>query len=155
MFDFAGCFAGYYGDICRVAITGAVPPDYQTLYDVVLAAQDAAFRQIRPGVAAGAVDQAARDIIAAAGYGEYFTHRTGHGIGLAAHENPYIVSGNARPLREDMVFSIEPGVYLPGRFGVRIEDIVMVTPDGARRLTQSPRALCVIDATAEPIHYAY
>ena len=154
VFDFAGCLDGYYGDICRVAVTGAVPPDYQTLYDMVSLAQEAAYQRVRPGVTAADIDRAARDIITAAGYGDDFTHRTGHGIGLAAHESPYIVSGNDQPLRENMVFSIEPGVYLSGRWGVRIEDILVVTSDGARRLTRSPRTIAIIESTAEPISYA-
>lgn len=154
VFDFAGCLDGYYGDICRVAITGNIPADYQTLYDIVLNAQEAAFQQIRPGVSAESIDLTARTIITQAGYGDYFTHRTGHGIGVAAHETPWIVQGNVQPLGQNMVFSIEPGIYLPDRWGVRIEDIVIVTVEGAQRLTQSPRFIVVIDATAEPVSYA-
>jgi Xaa-Pro aminopeptidase len=90
------------------------------------------------------VDRAVREVIVAAGFGEYFTHRTGHGIGVETHEQPYIVEGSTQPLEPGMCFSIEPGIYFPGRFGVRIEDIVAVTDDGARRLNESPRELHVV-----------
>ncbi len=90
------------------------------------------------------VDRAARAAIEAAGYGEWFIHRTGHGIGLEVHEPPYIVAGNATALESGMTFSIEPGIYLPGRLGVRIEDIVAVTPDGVERLNEAPRDLTVV-----------
>ena len=104
-------------------------------------AQDHAFRAVEPGVPAEEVDRAARRVIEEAGYGERFIHRTGHGIGLEEHESPYIVEGNTEPLRPGMCFSIEPGIYLPGSFGVRIEDVVAVTPTGARRLNHAPRDL--------------
>lgn len=141
VFDFAGCFDGYYGDICRVAVSGTPDPDYVAVYDIVREAQEAAFQAVRPGVPAGEIDAVGRAVIAGRGYGDFFTHRLGHGIGLAAHEEPYILAGNTRPLAPGMVFSDEPGIYLPGRHGVRIEDIVVVTPDGGRRLTQAPRDL--------------
>jgi Xaa-Pro aminopeptidase len=94
---------------------------------------------VRPGAACQDVDRAARAVIEEAGYGELFTHRTGHGIGVTVHEPPYIVEGETQPLVAGMCFSIEPGIYVPGEFGVRIEDIVAVTADGGRRLNDSPR----------------
>ena len=96
---------------------------------------------MRPGVTAEQIDAAAREVIADAGYGEYFIHRTGHGIGLDTHEAPYIVAGNELPLESGMAFSVEPGIYLPGRCGARIEDIVVCTDDGVRVLNNGPREL--------------
>ncbi|OON42035.1 hypothetical protein BTJ39_02450 [Izhakiella australiensis] len=132
VFDFAGCFDGYYGDICRVALTGTPPDEYQALYDLVLSAQQTACRAVRPGVSAQQIDAVARQQIADGGFGDYFTHRIGHGIGLAAHESPWIVAGNPQPLAAGMAFSLEPGVYIPGRWGVRIEDILVVTAQASR-----------------------
>src|SRR5262249_44297578 len=115
------------------------------VYDIVSAAHRAAFDAIRPGVTCESIDGAARGVIEQAGYGEYFIHRTGHGIGMSTHEPPYIVKGNSRPLEMAMCFSDEPGIYLPGRFGVRIENIVTVTTEGARYLNADPpRSLPVI-----------
>jgi len=109
-------------------------------------AQEEAVQAVKPGVAASAVDAAARAIISDAGYGDAFIHRTGHGIGLEEHEEPYIVAGNDAPLEPGMAFSIEPGIYLPGRFGVRIEDIVVVTDDGGERLNVAPHELVSLPA---------
>ena len=107
-------------------------------------AQQAAYAAVRPGVTAEAVDAAAREPITAAGYGEYFVHRTGHGIGLECHEDPYIVSGNTEPLQPGMAFSIEPGIY-PGPHGARIEDIVVCTEQGCERLNNATRELVCVD----------
>lgn len=137
--DFGGRLGGYCSDITRTVTVGEPAPGFTEVYDVVRRAQQAAFEAINPGVPAQEVDRAARAVIEDAGYGESFIHRTGHGIGLEVHEPPYIVEGNAAGLEAGMTFSIEPGVYLPGRFGVRIEDIVAVTPDGAKRLNEAPR----------------
>jgi Xaa-Pro aminopeptidase len=112
---------------------------------VLLGGQAAATQAVRPRVAAEAVDAAARDPIEAEGYGEAFFHRTGHGIGLEGHEEPYIIAGNREPLREGMAFSVEPGIYLAGVYGARIEDIVVCGPDGPLVLNQAPRELYVID----------
>ncbi len=134
-----GCIVDdYYSDITRTVAYG--PPDAEavSVYQIVLAAHQAAYRRIAPGVTGAAVDSAARDVISEAGYGAYFIHRTGHGIGLSGHEPPYIVAGNGAPLKAGMCFSDEPGIYLPGRFGVRIENIVAVTPEGARYLNAAP-----------------
>jgi len=111
---------------------------------VLKAAQEASVAAVRPGVTAESVDAAARDVIAAAGYGEYFVHRTGHGIGLDEHEDPYLVAGNREPLEPGMAFSIEPGIYLPGQHGARIEDIVVCTADGVDRLNLVTRELVVL-----------
>jgi Xaa-Pro aminopeptidase len=107
-------------------------------------AQEAAVAAVRPGVTAEQVDAVARDRITAAGWGEHFIHRTGHGIGLDTHEAPYIVAGNDLPLEAGMAFSVEPGIYLAGRVGARIEDIVVCTDEGVRVLNQGPRGLVVL-----------
>ena len=107
-------------------------------------AQEAAFAAVRPGVPAEQIDAAAREPITAAGYGPAFIHRTGHGIGLESHEDPYIVAGNAQPLAPGMAFSIEPGIY-PGANGARIEDIVVCTEDGAERLNNGTRELVIVE----------
>ena len=111
---------------------------------MLLRAQLAACQHARPGVTAESVDSAARNIIAAAGYGHAFLHRTGHGIGLETHEEPHIVAGNTTVLEPGMTFSIEPGIYLPGRHGARIEDIVAITDDGCERLNVRPRDIGVL-----------
>lgn len=134
-----GCLLDdYASDITRTVAFGDPGPDAKQVYGVVSAAHRAAFESARPGVSCESVDHAAREVIRKAEYGEYFIHRTGHGIGLSTHEPPYIVEGNKQLLREGMCFSDEPGVYLPGRFGVRIENIVTVTPGGVRYLNADP-----------------
>ncbi len=142
--DFGGALGGYFSDTTRTVVVADPPRGFPEVYDVVREAQEAAFRAVHPGVRAEAVDGAARAVIEDAGYAERFIHRTGHGIGLEVHEPPYIVQGNSDPLREGMCFSIEPGIYLGGRFGVRIEDIVTVTADGAQRLNRSTRDLLIV-----------
>ncbi|HLJ66588.1 MAG TPA: Xaa-Pro peptidase family protein [Chloroflexota bacterium] len=144
MLDFGGALDGYQADITRTVHVGPAPADFVRVYEVVRRAQQAGVDAVRPGVAAQDVDSAARSVIEGDGYGEYFTHRTGHGIGLDTHEEPYIVSGNTLELEPGMTFSVEPGVYLPGRFGVRIEDIVAVTDGGVRRLNEAPRELQIV-----------
>jgi len=136
---------GYCSDCTRTYAVGGEPPgDFSAYYSVLLAAQEASCGAVRPGVTAEAVDAAARDIIAAAGLGEAFVHRTGHGIGLEEHEEPWIVAGNSQPLRAGMTFSIEPGIYLPGLHGARIEDIVVCTDEGVERLDVIDRDLVVL-----------
>jgi Xaa-Pro aminopeptidase len=137
--DFGGRRRGYSSDITRTVYVGGPTEEMRHVHAVVEQAQRAAFEVAAPGVAAEDVDRAARDVIEAAGFGERFIHRTGHGIGLEEHEDPYLVTGNATPLEAGNAFSIEPGIYLPGRFGVRIEDIVVATADGARSLNDAPR----------------
>ena len=136
--------SGYCSDCTRTYVIGEPPPDFAAYYRVLRDAQQAAFAAVRPGVAAEAVDAAAREPIVNAGYGEYFVHRTGHGIGLESHEDPYIVSRNAEPLRPGMAFSIEPGIY-PGPHGARIEDIVVCTEQGCERLNNASRELVCVD----------
>ncbi len=143
--DFGGELAGYFSDTTRTVVVGEAPEGFREVYELVHEAQEAAFRAVRPSIAAGEVDAAARDIITAAGYGDLFIHRTGHGIGLEVHEPPYLVRGNTAELSPGCTFSIEPGIYVEGRFGVRIEDIVAVTPEGAERLNRSTRELQVVD----------
>jgi Xaa-Pro dipeptidase len=137
--------AGYYSDCTRTYLTGA-PEDPQAaeVYEIVRAAQAAAVAAVRPGVSAESVDAAARTVVDDAGYGPYFITRTGHGIGLEVHEHPYVVRGNSLVLEPGMAFSIEPGIYLPDRFGVRIEDIVIVTEDGALLANTAPTRLTVL-----------
>ena len=132
--------ARYPGDQTRTIVFAGEPPaEYPEVHEIVREAQEAAVDAVEPGVTAGAIDRAARSVIETAGYGDAFVHRTGHGVGLEVHEPPYIVDGNDRELESGMVFSVEPGIYLEGRFGVRIEDLVVVTEDGAERLNDSPR----------------
>jgi Xaa-Pro aminopeptidase len=136
---------GYCSDCTRTYIAGGrAPADFADYYAVLLAAQQASCASVRPGVTAQQVDAAAREVIAAAGYGELFIHRTGHGIGLEEHEEPWIVTGNDTVLAEGMSFSIEPGIYAAGRHGARIEDIVVVTDDGVERLDTIDRELTVL-----------
>ena len=142
--DFGGLLAGYGSDTSRTVSVGEPSAEVREVHEVVRLAQQAGVDAVRPGVACQDVDRAARAVIEDAGYGERFIHRTGHGIGVTTHEPPYVVEGEELPLVPGMCFSVEPGVYLPGRFGVRIEDIVTVTGDGVRRLNTSPRDLRVV-----------
>ncbi|ELY87134.1 M24 family metallopeptidase [Natrinema altunense] len=137
--DLEGGTGRYPGDQTRTIVVGDPPATYEHVHDTVREAQEAAIDAVEPGVEAGAIDRAARSVIEAAGYGDAFVHRTGHGVGLEVHEPPYIVAGNDRELEPGMVFSVEPGIYLDGQFGVRIEDLVVVTDDGAERLNDTPR----------------
>ncbi|MCP3820861.1 aminopeptidase P family protein [Streptomyces sp. A3M-1-3] len=143
--DFGGLMHGYGSDISRTVHVGAPGVEEQRVHNVVRAAQQAAFEAVRPGIACQEVDRVARAVITAAGYGERFIHRTGHGIGVTTHEPPYMIEGEEQPLVPGMCFSIEPGVYLPGRFGVRIEDIVTVTETGGRRFNTVARELAVVE----------
>lgn len=149
--DIGGSLGGYQSDTTRtIWVTGGderngPTEEFRHLFGVLLAAQAAATRAVRPGVPAEAIDRTARDIIDAEGFSEAFFHRTGHGIGLEGHEHPYLVAGNPEPLGEGMAFSIEPGIYLTGRYGARIEDIVVCGPDGAIVLNNEPRELRVVN----------
>ncbi|MEU2384594.1 aminopeptidase P family protein [Streptomyces sp. NPDC012461] len=143
--DFGGLKDGYGSDTSRTVHVGEPTDEERRVHDLVRAAQEAGFRAVRPGAACQDVDRAARAVIADAGHGEHFIHRTGHGIGVTTHEPPYMVEGEEQPLVPGMCFSVEPGVYLPGRFGVRIEDIVAVTGDGGRRLNNTTRDMVIVD----------
>ncbi len=136
---------GYNSDCTRTYSLGRPSVEVAEQYEVLQRAQAAAVAAVRPGATAGQIDAAARDLLAEAGLAEYFVHRTGHGIGLSVHEEPYIVAGNDEPLAEGMAFSVEPGIYLPGRWGARIEDIVIVTADGALPVNTRPHDLTVVD----------
>jgi Xaa-Pro aminopeptidase len=141
LFDFGGTMAGYCSDTTRCVYTGDIPADVAEAYEVLHTAQQAAVAAATIGTPCEEVDRTARRIIADAGYGEYFVHRTGHGIGMEEHEDPYIVEGNARPLIAGHAFSIEPGIYIPGRWGMRLEDIVVATPDGPLAVNTSDHRL--------------
>jgi D-alanyl-D-alanine dipeptidase len=143
--DFGGRLGGYCSDITRTVSVGEPSEETRTVHGIVRDAQQAAFEAVGKGVTGEQADRAARDVIERAGYGEAFVHRTGHGIGLDVHEDPYLVSGNDRVLVPGNCFSIEPGIYLEGRFGVRIEDIVAITEDGPRRLNEATRDLVIVD----------
>lgn len=135
---------GYCSDSTRTYAVGEPPAAFRELYEVLLRAQTAQTAAIRPGITSEELDAVGRDLIAAAGYGEHFIHRTGHGIGLESHEEPYIVAGSKRALEPGMAFSVEPGIYLPGRFGARIEDIAVCTETGGERLNLTGRDLVVL-----------
>ena len=138
--DTGARLAGYWSDITRTVAFGAPDPEARRVYDLVYRAHRAGFAAVRPGATGEDVDRAAREVIEAAGYGDRFTHRTGHGLGLSVHEPPYLVGGSREPLREGSCVTVEPGVYLPGRFGVRVEAAVTVTASGARYLNVEPPA---------------
>lgn len=144
VFDWGGRLDGYNSDVTRTIHVGEPEDEFRRVYDVVLNANQAALDAVGPGVPCEAIDLAARDVIEEAGYGAAFLHRVGHGLGLDIHEEPYLVAGNDLPLLSGMVFSDEPGIYLEGRFGVRIEDAVLCTDNGGERLNGSTRELIVL-----------
>ncbi|MER6572422.1 aminopeptidase P family protein [Streptomyces sp. NPDC001093] len=143
--DFGGLKDGYGSDTTRTVHVGEPTEEERRVHDIVREAQEAGYQAVRPGAACQDVDRAARAVITDAGYGAYFIHRTGHGIGVTTHEPPYMIEGEEQPLVPGMCFSVEPGIYLPGRFGVRIEDIVTVTEDGGRRLNNTTRDMVIVD----------
>jgi Xaa-Pro dipeptidase len=141
--------SGYFSDCTRTYVVapesgGSVAPKVREVYEIVRQAQAAGVAAVRPGVSAESIDAASRAVIEQAGYGEYFITRTGHGIGLEVHEHPYMVAGNGTLLEPGMAFSVEPGIYLPGDFGVRIEDIVVVGDDGPRLMNTAPTELTIV-----------
>jgi Xaa-Pro dipeptidase len=142
--DWGAACQGYLSDLTRTFAIGPAEPEFSRIAKLVLQANEAGRKAARPNQPAEAIDLAARRVIEQAGYGPFFTHRTGHGIGLEAHEPPYIRDGNAVLLQAGNTFTIEPGIYLPGRGGVRIEDDVLITQDGAETLSDLPRQLITI-----------
>ncbi|MEU6373567.1 aminopeptidase P family protein [Streptomyces sp. NPDC046909] len=142
--DFGGLKDGYGSDTTRTVHVGEPTAEELKVHDIVREAQQAAFEAVRPGVACQDIDRVAREVITDAGYGEHFIHRTGHGIGVTTHEPPYMVEGELQQLVPGMCFSIEPGIYLPGRFGVRIEDIVTCAESAGRRLNNTPHEMAVV-----------
>jgi Xaa-Pro aminopeptidase len=142
--DFGGTMRGYCSDITRMFVVGEPAPEVREAYDALVVAQERAVSAATVGTTCEAVDDAARSVLTDAGFGEQFIHRTGHGIGMDAHEDPYVVAGNTTPLVPGHAFSVEPGVYVPGSFGLRLEDIVVAATDGPRRLNEAPRDLAVV-----------
>jgi len=144
--DFGGTYKGYQSDMTRMVVVkdGSLDPEYERVHDIVNQANAAAHAAVKIGAACEDVDRAARKVISDAGYGDYFTHRTGHGIGIDVHEHPYIRQGNREVLDEGMAFSIEPGVYLPGRFGVRIEDIAICRENGSENINLTPHSVTIV-----------
>jgi D-alanyl-D-alanine dipeptidase len=142
--DFGGLKEGYGSDTTRTVHVGEPADEEREVFDIVRRAQQTAFEAVRPGIGCEEIDRAARKVISDAGYGEYFIHRVGHGIGLTTHEPPYMVEGETHAIEPGMCFSIEPGIYLPGRFGVRIEDIVVATEDGGRRLNHTSHDMHIV-----------
>lgn len=139
--DYGGRWKGYYSDSTRTFVAGDPSEEQTAVHQAVLAASEAGREAVTPGTPCQEIDRAARSVIHDAGFGDFFIHRTGHGIGLEVHEHPYLVDGNTRLLEPGMTFSVEPGIYLPDRFGVRIEDIVVCTDNGIESLNRSDRSL--------------
>lgn len=142
--DFGGREDGYCSDTTRTLVVGHPPAGFEDAYGVLQEAQRSSCEYARPGVTTGSVDSHARSIIAAAGYGDRFIHRLGHGIGLDTHERPYLVADDDTEIESGMAFSIEPGIYTPGEWGMRIEDIVVATDDGVERLNTTHRQIRVV-----------
>lgn len=143
--DFGCRVRGYCSDISRTIVCGEPSKEVLAVYEIVKRAQEKAVQAVRPSIVAQEVDRAAREEISQAGFGEWFIHRTGHGIGIDVHEEPFIAEGNDLQLKEGMTFSVEPGIYLPERFGIRVEDIVVVTKTGAKRLNNCTHDLQVVN----------
>lgn len=144
LFDLGVVYEGYTSDVTRTVAFGEPSQQAKDIYNLVLEANEAAIAAVKPGITAGELDRIARDVISEAGYGKYFNHRLGHGLGSNVHEFPSIMGGNDLVIEEGMCFSIEPGIYVPGVAGVRIEDCVYVTADGCEVLTHTPKSLTVV-----------
>lgn len=143
--DFGGCYRGYYADITRTVAVGSIQNEFAEVYRIVRKANEASAAAARPGMTGEELDAAARSVIEEAGYGAFFTHRLGHGIGMDIHEEPYIVKGNRGVLSPGNVFSNEPGIYLPGKFGIRLEDVLFLREDRAECLTQLTHDILTTD----------
>ncbi|MEQ9103661.1 MAG: aminopeptidase P family protein [Rhodothermales bacterium] len=144
LFDWGANVDGYFSDLTRTFALGEPSEELRNVYETVRKANEAGRAAGGPGIPAGDVDKATRSVIETAGYGRFFVHRTGHGLGLEVHEDPYIRSDNQQPLAEGMTYTVEPGIYLAGKGGVRIEDDMLVTPDGCRSLSTWPRELTIL-----------
>ena len=144
LFDWGARYEGYCSDITRTFAIGEIDPELRKIYDLVNQANSSGRETGKPGLQAGDVDRAARSIITQGGYGEFFTHRTGHGLGMESHEPPYMFAENNLSLEEGMVYTVEPGIYLPGKGGVRIEDDMVITAGGCLSLTDFPRELAIL-----------
>jgi len=142
--DFGCVFGGYCSDMTRTVAVGSVTEEMKRVYNTVLKAQEAGISAAKAGVTGKSVDAAARDVIREAGYGDYFTHSFGHGVGVEIHEAPNASSANDSPLPAGAVISAEPGIYIPGKLGVRIEDVIIITPEGCKNLTKAPKELIVL-----------
>jgi len=143
--DWGAAYDGYISDLTRTFAVGEVDDEYKKIHEIVQDANAAGRAAAKPGIPCGDVDKAARDVIEKSGYGKYFTHRTGHGIGMEGHEEPYMRGDNRQLLEPGMAFTVEPGIYLPGRNGVRIEDNVVITETGADVLSDMPREIRVME----------
>jgi Xaa-Pro dipeptidase len=143
--DWGASYDGYFSDITRTFAIGDIESEYIKISKIVQEANSAGRKSARPGITIESIDRAARAVIDSAGYGKYFTHRTGHGLGMEGHEEPYIRAGNLMHIEPGMTFTIEPGIYLPNRNGVRIEDDVVITSTGAECLTSLPRDVIQLD----------
>ncbi|NTV65263.1 MAG: M24 family metallopeptidase, partial [Oscillochloris sp.] len=146
--DCGARYGGYISDTTRTVALGEPDAEARAIYELVRQANAAGRAAAGPGVSGAQIDAATRQVIAAAGYGAYFNHRTGHGIGLEVHELPNIVAGSDAPLAPGTTFTIEPGIYIPGKLGVRIEDDMVITADGACSLTRMDRELLIVPAVA-------
>ena len=144
--DFGGTMDGYCSDITRCVFTGEPPADVTEAYDVLMASNAAGVAAGTVGTPCQDVDRAARRVIDEAGFGQYFIHRTGHGIGMEEHEDPYMVEGNVLPLAAGHAYSVEPGIYVTGKWGMRLEDIVVATDDGPLPLNEADHRLIVVEA---------
>ena len=142
--DVGAIYDGYYGDLTKTVFVGSASAKQREIYDIVLQAQTKAIESVKPGIRASVVDKTARDIITKAGYGERFTHRTGHGLGLEVHEEPSITATCKTVLKPGMTFTVEPGIYLPQEFGVRIEDNIVVTEEGRMTIGACEKTLTIV-----------